>query len=89
MVYNGTGVIVYKNGVKVGENSNVGTLSFCEDYITIGRAYDDSSRYWKGMISDIRVYATALSADDILQEYHNFASIYNDGSLSTYDFLEV
>ena len=54
--------------------------------------YGNSNNVWNAAdiyYSDVKFYNTVLSANDISKEYHNFASIYNDGSLSAYDFLEV
>jgi hypothetical protein len=44
--------------------------------------------YFNGKISDVRIYATALSADDILELYNSSASISNNGSIMCYDFVE-
>ena len=54
----------------------------------IGRLNDTSSRYITGKISDIRIYATALSADDVKALYENSAYIANNSTMYTYEFIE-
>lgn len=44
--------------------------------------------YFIGNISDVRIYGTALSAEDIMQLYTNAASLAKDGTLMAYDFHE-
>lgn len=50
-----------------------------------------SSAAWNGAnvyYSDVKFYNTVLSANDVSMLYHNFASIYNSGSLASYDMRE-
>lgn len=39
--------------------------------------------WWKGKLSDFRVYTTALSAEDILELYHTPITLANNGTLMT------
>ena len=47
-----------------------------------------ASYQWTGNISDVRIYTTALSADDIIALYENSAYIASDGTKYTYEFIE-
>ena len=44
---------------------------------------------FKGLMSDVRIYSTALSADDVLELYHTSAFIVNDGTVYAYELEEV
>jgi len=52
--------------------------------------YTSSTTYFPfaGSISDAKVYATALSADEILTMYKNSGIIDNKGNVYTYEFIE-
>lgn len=50
---------------------------------------DPTSPYFTGKISDVRIYATALSADDILNLYKVSASISDTGQVFCYGVKEV
>lgn len=45
--------------------------------------------YFNGSFSDIRLYTTALSAEDILDLYHTSANIDNFGNLHTFELNET
>lgn len=53
-----------------------------------GSATTPAGNYFTGNISDVRIYATALSDSDILDLYKNSASLSKDGVLFAYDFNE-
>ena len=72
VVYDGSNVKVYVNGTDSGHSLAVsGSLQ------SVTQAFGgwSSSYYWTGSMSDIRVYATALSADDVKELYNLGASI--------------
>ena len=48
-----------------------------------GGSATNPSNYFNGKISDVRIYATALSADDVLELYHTPISLSNNGALLT------
>lgn len=45
-------------------------------------------QYFLGNISDVRIYGTALSAEDISDLYKNAASLHKNGTLFGYEFKE-
>lgn len=54
----------------------------------VGAWRDTNSQNYDGLMSDFRVYATALSADDVLHLYNTAASIANNGSMFAYQLKE-
>lgn len=54
----------------------------------IGAWNSDTSQNFKGQMSDFRIYATALSAEDVKNLYELGATIDTNGVLSTYEFTE-
>lgn len=53
-----------------------------------GNAVTPAGYYFKGKISDFRIYATALSDDDIMELYTAPVSIDNGGTIHAYGFTE-
>lgn len=53
-----------------------------------GSATTAGGQYFNGKISDLRIYATALSASDIADMYNVPASVTKNGKLLAYDFHE-
>lgn len=51
------------------------------------RSYNNSYA-WSGALSDLRIYATALSADDVKALYENSAYVATNGTMYAYDFVE-
>jgi hypothetical protein len=54
-----------------------------------GSASTPTSPYFTGKISDVRIYATALSATDLLELYQVSVSIDEEGGVYGYNFKEV
>lgn len=89
---NGTSdVKVYINGeLKASSTATHNNLSFPTTY-RIGRDVrsGDGTPY-KGLMSDFRIYATALSEEDVLELYHAPISLTSDGTLMTQgEYVEV
>ena len=77
LVQSGNSLLVYKNGVLFQ------TLSCTNSPIikpTIGARLNFSNKY-TGQLSDLRVYATALSASDVKSLYQNSAYIDSSGNV--------
>lgn len=56
----------------------------------MGHSYTNTGGYFafNGYINDVRVYATALSADDILDLYHTPTNIDNLSNIHTFELKE-
>ena len=68
MVSNGTNALFYLNG----ELKLTGTYKvLVSGNYFLGSWRDTSTQNYKGYLSDTRIYATALSADDVLALYNN------------------
>ena len=85
LTHDGVDIKLYINGTFIRSISCptalVGFKSFW-----LGRA--NSDRYTQGKWSDFRIYATALSADDIRQLYEVSAKIDNKYNTYAYEFVE-
>lgn len=87
LVNDGTNELYYVNGqlVKTIEKKNMPTGT-----CYIGAWTSHTSQNYKGLISDFRIYKTALSADDILELYHTPVTLSNNGTLMTQgEYVEV
>lgn len=91
--WDGTNMKLYINGIndsnftyKNGNTHSTGHL------LNIGGdIYNNNtggSKYFNGSISDVRIYATILSEDDIKELYNNPANIDNMGSMLSFEFEE-
>lgn len=82
----------YQNGVYVGRNITydtykaIASANYCLGDSYTGSSWDGTP--FDGSIADFKIYATALSAADILAEYNRKASIDRDGNLYTGEFVE-
>ena len=85
MVCDGTNELYYLNGEykKQIEKKNMPTGNYF-----IGAWRDSVSQNFKGLISDFRVYSTALTATQVAELYNTSASIANNGTLLAYEFIE-
>ena len=67
-VYDGATVELYTNGRDVGGGAKTGTLATSGAVnANIGRNPGSNGNYFPGIIDDVRIYSTALSASDIFQ----------------------
>jgi len=78
MVSNGTNALFYLNG----ELKLTGTYkTLVSGNYFLGSWRDTSTQNYKGYLSDARIYATALSADDVKSLYQNSAYIDSSGNV--------
>lgn len=85
--YDGTNVYVYRNGVPEGSKAATGNMVL--DYVSVGNGYSSSSYWENGAISDLRIYATCLTADQVKQLYDTPVSLANNSTLLTQgEFIE-
>ncbi|MEV4776156.1 family 43 glycosylhydrolase [Microbacterium sp. LWH12-1.2] len=69
VVFDGTAMTVYADGVKLGENAALGTT--VEQLGTdlagyLGKSFYAGDEYFKGWFDDVRIYDRALSATEVL-----------------------
>ena len=84
-------VITYKSGI--GKFYIDGELIKTWDYTSQGvyivtAANNTLGNSFIGNLSDVRIYTTALSADDILQLYHTAMKVDNHSNIHVYEFIE-
>lgn len=87
MTGNGTKCYVYLDGALWAEAKTYKAISGTSLYIN---GWDGGTSYCSDNtdISDFRIYATALSAEDVLELYHTSASIDNKGNVYSYEVME-
>lgn len=91
LTYDGATIRRYLDGIEVSGSSTAvtGTLSGGLKLLTLGH-YGTSGGYGNknSYMSDVRLYATALSAEDILSLYKTSAIIDNQQNIFAYNFVE-
>lgn len=89
VTYNKGTATTYKNGVQVATASIGGTtMNTNQNWLALGKSHQNSC-FYNGLIGDFKIFATALSADDILAEYQRKAAIDKNGNLFTGEFVET
>lgn len=78
---------LYINGTEQTALSSTSSWTYTIDELQLGKR-STSSDGFKGIISDFRMYCTALDADDILALYHTGAKIDNKANIHTYEINE-
>ncbi len=78
---------IYVNGALEKTGTNTNTINYTATSAEI-YTYSGISYQFRGSISDFRIYATALSDDDIKDLYNTSAYICNNGTLCGYEFEE-
>ena len=82
----------YINGIQVGSTTSIGDLAQIGTYASIGNSSTNGAagagNQIYGSLSDVRIYSTALSAEDILKLYEISGIIDNKGNVYAYEFKE-
>lgn len=75
LVKDGGSFTYYMDGTSIKTFSNSNNLSDCTDFVVGGRAGAEDATYngnpWGGYLSDVRLYVTAFSADQVQALYKN------------------
>lgn len=86
---------IYYDGQEVGTVATDSTngIGYANNYIFIGgeasgNKLTPASSAYVGNLSDVRIYATALTAEQILELYHTSASIDNNGNIYARELVE-
>jgi hypothetical protein len=75
ITYNGSFVRIYRNGVYEGQQATTGTANFSSG-LKIGN-YIYGGYPWNGQIALVKFYNTALSADQVKQNYNQYKTRFN------------
>ena len=90
MVFNAGTITWYTNGVATSTSNVSSRATAFTDYIAIGNSYAGTT--WNtdfvGSISDVRIYSSVLSAEDIKALYNIPASVDKNGTMYAYEFME-
>ena len=84
-VHTTTDCKIYVNGQYVSTGSSKSNPS--GNYY-IGAWNSTTGQNYQGLMSDFRIYCTALTAEQILELYNTSASLSNNGTLLSYEFVE-
>lgn len=77
-IYDGSNLRIYRNGIYEGSKAFIGSVTLA--YLSIGIGYGPPY-FTNGYVSDARIYATALSAEDVKALYNTPISIDNNKNL--------
>ena len=84
---NGSVARLYIDGVDKGACTTYRPVTGTAFYIS---GWNDAASYkWNGLLSDLRIYATALSADDVKALYNVSARIDKAGGIHAFEFTEA
>jgi hypothetical protein len=76
VVYNGSNVTIYRQGVFQGQQSTTGTANFTKGILIGYRGTGGATFMWQGLISSVQMYSRALSASEVLNNYNSLRGRY-------------
>lgn len=76
VVYNGSNVSIYRQGVFQGSQNTTGTANWSQG-IRVGGWAGGAGYAWQGLISNVMMYSTALTAADVKQNFNALRGRYN------------
>ena len=90
--YDSSKLRIYVNGELKGEVAKTGNITYNSGtpwaIATNPNGTGDDGDHYYGKLSDVRIYATALSASDIKELYNTSASVDKNGNMYAYEFKE-
>lgn len=92
--YDNSKLRIYVNGELKGEVAKTGNITYNSSTpwavaVNPHGATGDGSEHFYGKLSDVRIYATALSASDVKELYNTSASVDKNGNMYAYEFKEA
>jgi hypothetical protein len=91
-VYDGTGWLGYTNGQYIGKHAATGTITYGSKVLTVGRYYNDATSNYgntDAYMSDVRIYNSVLTAEDIKALYRSRKEIDRNGNIYVRALNEV
>lgn len=70
-VYDGSKMYIYVNGQLITDGNYSGSIAANNRPVGIGRANEDSDRYYVGKIDEVRIWNTAITGETIYTWYNN------------------
>ena len=90
--YDNSKLRIYVNGELKGEVAKTGNITYNSSTpwsIAVNPSgTSDGGEHYYGKLSDVRIYSTALSSDDIKELYTTSASVDKNGNMHAYEFKE-
>ena len=90
--YDNSKLRIYINGELKGEVAKTGNITYNSDTpwsVAVNPSgTGDGGEHFYGKLSDVRIYATALSASDVKELYNTSASVDKNGNIYAYEFKE-
>jgi hypothetical protein len=76
IVYDGSYVKIYRNGVFEGQQASSGTADFSNGF-RVGYWSAGGGYAWNGEIAAVKIYTRALTPGEVLNNYNHYKTKYN------------